>query len=795
MAIKKTELKTKLLLYVLICICIVPMIIAQEHPDDIYWDRGFGRQSGTSAAQNVYDMIVYNNQPIACGRLSSYQPIPNKISNILAWDGIEYVPLSNGTSFYGRSMVEYKNKLIVGGHGNNGNSISEWDGFSWSTLDTGLNGNIEAMTVMNDSLFVGGWFQKDSNSYAWSIAVWDGSLWGKLDGTFNGKINALTVYNNQLIVGGDFTYIDLQNMNALTKRNNNSWVTFYYSPGYSVTDIVVWDTMLVVAGDLYQNNKIGVYNSLDSLRYLPFSDSLNEVSDLIIYNNQITVSTRYTDSLLPGATILTWDGTSWSSIGDNLLGNDLSMGILGDSLFVFGRTNLSGQLYYHRSAMWNRNEWKLNYDNGLLWNTNESVLFQNKIVITGFFDYVGNEISNKIAMFDSEKWIPLGVTDGVNVAGLYSHQDTLYAGGWFSEIGGISVNSAAMYDGTTWTDIGFTSMCQPHDFIHYHNQLIVGGSYLVIDSDTVTLAYRENDMWVPFDQQPNDDVGSFIIYNNNLIMSGSFDSVGTTPAKNLAMWDGNNWTALVTSTNTNYSYIGKMIVKNDTLVITGYFNEVNGVQAENIAFWDGNNWSSINLNFGENNDYIGSVVEYNNQMVLGGNFDSIGGVAANNIAIWDGATFSPLGSGITNYPGWNSPVPLVSDLRVFQDELYVFGQFFMAGGIESNNIARWTKYNVSTDIAFDEAHLSIPSEYTLHQNYPNPFNPTTEILFTLPKNSNVTLEVFNILGQKVSTLVDSYKTVGTHTVAWDASNLSSGIYLYRLKADNFVSEKKMLLIK
>ncbi len=780
----------------IICIIATPIIHAQDHPDDIYWDRGFSRQSGTSAGEIVYDMIIYKNLPISCGRLSMH-PGYLEIYNILAWDSVEYFPLDTGVSLYGRSMVEFNNKLIVGGHEYNGISIAEWDGSSWSTLDTGLTGNIEAMVVMNDSLFVAGWLQTASNSYAWSIAVWDGSSWGKLDGTFNGIINSLAVYNDQLIVGGNFTHIDLQSINIVARRDSNGWDNFYYSLGTSVTDIIVWDTMLVIAGDLKDNNKICLINSLDSLTFLPQSDSINTVNDLEIYNNQITVSTTYYDSLLTDATILTWNGTGWESIGENLLGTDLSIAKWGDSLFVFGNAKLKGQLYQHRSAMWNTNEWIINYDDGLLDYTYESAIFQDQIVVGGGFDYVGNETSDQIALYDGDNWTALGISDAVNVAGLYSHNDTLYAGGYFSEIGGINANSAVMYDGTTWTDIGFESMCNPHDFIHYNNKLIVGGSYLTIGSDTVTLAYRENNNWVPFDDQPNGVVGHFIIYRNNLIVAGQFDSIGTMPAKNIAMWDGSTWTALATSTDHQYTYMGDMIVKNDTLIVTGYFNEIDGVNAETIAFWDGSNWSSIGTGdiFSKSQYSIISVKVYNNQLVLGGQFDSIGGVAANNIAIWDGATFSPLGSGITSYPGWDSFSPYVSKLQVFQGNLYVFGQFFMAGGIESNNIARWTKDNVATDITDDEIRPSLPNEYVLNQNYPNPFNPTTEISFTLPKNSNVTLEVFNILGQKVSTLVNGYKSVGTYFIKWDASDFASGIYLYKLSTDEFSDVKKMTLMK
>lgn len=91
--------------------------------------------------------------------------------------------------------------------------------------------------------------------------------------------------------------------------------------------------------------------------------------------------------------------------------------------------------------------------------------------------------------------------------------------------------------------------------------------------------------------------------------------------------------------------------------------------------------------------------------------------------------------------------------------------------------------------------LDTPSKYILHENYPNPFNPTTKISFELPVKSNVVLNVFNVLGEKVSTLVNKSMTAGIHVFDFNASNLSSGIYFYRIEADNFSQVKKMLLIK
>jgi len=89
----------------------------------------------------------------------------------------------------------------------------------------------------------------------------------------------------------------------------------------------------------------------------------------------------------------------------------------------------------------------------------------------------------------------------------------------------------------------------------------------------------------------------------------------------------------------------------------------------------------------------------------------------------------------------------------------------------------------------------IPEDFSLSQNYPNPFNPTTNISFSLPNASNVTLEVFNLLGQRVTVLADGMYEAGQHIVTWDASKYSSGVYFYRLQAEGFVESKKMLLVK
>ncbi|HTX99642.1 MAG TPA: T9SS type A sorting domain-containing protein, partial [Bacteroidota bacterium] len=91
--------------------------------------------------------------------------------------------------------------------------------------------------------------------------------------------------------------------------------------------------------------------------------------------------------------------------------------------------------------------------------------------------------------------------------------------------------------------------------------------------------------------------------------------------------------------------------------------------------------------------------------------------------------------------------------------------------------------------------LGIPSTFVLNGNYPNPFNPTTTIRFGVPTRSAVRITVYNILGALVARLVEEEVSAGYHEVRFDATNLASGMYLYRMQAGSFVQTKSLLLVK
>ena len=94
-----------------------------------------------------------------------------------------------------------------------------------------------------------------------------------------------------------------------------------------------------------------------------------------------------------------------------------------------------------------------------------------------------------------------------------------------------------------------------------------------------------------------------------------------------------------------------------------------------------------------------------------------------------------------------------------------------------------------------EIGLTAPDKFELSQNYPNPFNPSTTISYNLPEATNVKLIIFNILGQEVKTLINGFKEAGVHSVNFNASELNSGLYIYKIEAGSFTQTRKMTLIK
>ena len=135
------------------------------------------------------------------------------------------------------------------------------------------------------------------------------------------------------------------------------------------------------------------------------------------------------------------------------------------------------------------------------------------------------------------------------------------------------------------------------------------------------------------------------------------------------------------------------------------------------------------------------------------------------------------------------PLTHFSDQGLPMNDIFQF-KFVGDGTVYLDNL-----YFGGRIISVEEIQGATPSTYTLEQNYPNPFNPSTKISFSLLEANNVTLKVYNMLGQEVATLISEVMNAGKYAVTFDASDLPTGSYVYSLKAGGFTSVKKMMLIK
>jgi hypothetical protein len=154
-------------------------------------------------------------------------------------------------------------------------------------------------------------------------------------------------------------------------------------------------------------------------------------------------------------------------------------------------------------------------------------------------------------------------------------------------------------------------------------------------------------------------------------------------------------------------------------------------------------------------------------------------------ATWNGGVELSIDNGTT----WDSVNTGLTDFTVATlalNSTYIFTGAWNTG-VWRRQLSEITSVNLSSDRP--------AREYYLGQNYPNPFNPTTSIKFVIPKNENVSITIFDILGKQVSTLIDGQYPAGEHTIQWNAEGLSSGVYFYRLMSTSYIGTRKLLLLK
>ncbi len=286
--------------------------------------------------------------------------------------------------------------------------------------------------------------------------------------------------------------------------------------------------------------------------------------------------------------------------------------------------------------------------------------------------------------------------------------------------------------------------------------------------------------------------------NHNTVYCGtSFllpNPPGTGPCYVYKSYDGgSNWinsSAGLGQTTTNIDPIRCLSVGTDTVtVLAGLFwNSANGGPWYSTN--GGGTWTQINNGFGIT-VFPGSLLR-SCMIRPGSSAEFFVGCDATNQApggVWQTTNAGAVWSNFSG--GTLSSTASVRAFAYRTSDNTVFAGVGGASGTTTGSVHEYTEL----PLGVHNPVSSTPKEFSLMQNYPNPFNPSTVIQFSIPKTSFVSLKIYDMLGREISTLVSETKQAGSYEYNFNASNLPSGVYLYKIAAGDFTAAKKMMLVK
>ncbi len=584
-------------------------------------------------------------------------------------------------------------------------NIAKWDGTAWSALGSGIYSAppvapfVYALAVFDDdgegpnptALYVGGSITTAGGVSASNIAKWtppNGSgpgYWSAVGGGTDGSVTALVVFDGDgpgadppaLYAGGVFTTAGGVDANHIAKWDGTAWSALAGGTDGYVARLTVFD-----------------------------DDGPGSHGEALYAAGSFTsaggVSTNH---------VAMWDGTAWSALGSGTAGlasallpfDDDGSGPHSSALLV-----AAGLAFYSASPYqvqkWNApvgpmpGSWSpLETNNGTTGAVYAMTAFDEDgdgpnraaLYAGGEFLGAGTVPATDIARWDGDSWAALGSGTFGPVYTLIGFDGTgnvplagLYVGGAFVTAGEITCNYLAKWDGAAWSPVG-------------------GGMSPPFTSVVRALAIYDDDADGP--------------HAPALYAGGRFTAAGGVNASSIARWDGISWAPLGGGlAGSQYGPVARALVAFDddgdgpgppALYVGGVFQTAGGVNVNHVARWNGT-WSSLGSGVAGGGLYGPAVYSFaifdddgdgshSPALYVGGDFTSAGGVPANRIARWDGTAWSPVGGGLggTN----NYPNPSVFALADYDDDgdgpnpasLYAGGYFTSAGGVDTNNIARW----------------------------------------------------------------------------------------------------------
>jgi len=592
------------------------------------------------------------------------------VNGIAKWNGSTWAPLGSGVIGDISALATFDDgsgsgpALYAGGvfstiGGVSANSIAKWDGASWSPLEEGVEGGISGVTelvVFDDgkgrgpALYVGGAFWLAGGEVVAGFAKWTGTSWSEVDGIFiNGDFGALGAFDDGL-GGGPALYVGA----TYTLDGELS----------AASGIARWD------GSEWSKVVAGQYVGQAAVKcFAVFDDGAGD--DL------------YAGGLLPVAGVGSingvagWDGSTWSWFGfglngwvNELLVHDARAGD-GDRLYASGQFSAAGGAVVNGIASWDGESWSP-LGEGLGGGAGPMLVFDDGTgggpmlhVGGGFSQSIGEVQLNGIAKWDGSAWLPLGQGTNGTVAALAEFDSgagngpELYAAGGFGLAGGGLASHIAKWDGASWSPLGLgvdgwvSSLAVFDDGMGGGPALYVGGSFNMAGGQPASrIAKWDGRGWSGVGGGMNSDVGVLAVLDEGsgrgpaLYAGGSFTLAGGVPASRIARWDGTSWSPV--GSGFGNSSVAALAIFDDgsgsgpALFAGGGFSSAGGAPAQRVAKWDGSTWSplGIGLTVGSS-PYVHALAVFDDgsdigpALIVGGSFLSSPALDS-NLARWGG---------------------------------------------------------------------------------------------------------------------------------------------------------------
>ena len=726
---------------------LVPIIAsAQNDPDDIYWDKRFpaiGMNGPVFAIASYGDVVFLGGRFTEAGGIATH--------NIIAWNRTTYLWSNLGDGVRGdiNTMAVVGDDLFVGGsftdiEGVPASNLARWNitQGKWFPVGSGPNVGtddvVRVFTVHDGGLYVGGDFKRAGTLATTCIARLDPTT-----GAWTKVVNSLRVFNipdpsvsaiafkgNELFLGGLFGEVDGAKVSNVAHRTAAGvWKGMVAgpNPGVSgrVTTFAVTDTVVYMAGEFgAAGPNIGVGGSIFNTEWFARWNSGNEtfasiipsgtnsnysprgpIRQLLIHGgymyavglfDEFAISGTGGPVSVPAPGIGRWDfravAGSWHIVNGGLDGYAYSMGLIQGDLVVGGDFNRAGEITASRAAIFNGIVWSplTNIpDNGVNGPIYAQARIGKDLYVGGDFTVAGGRPARSIARWDGHIWYAVGTGVDSVVRSITVIGTDIYVGGSFTKAGGTPAVNVARWNGTAWSAVGAGLPGQVHALTTDGTTLYAGGLFTAKGN----VSKWNGSAWSVLGTGTDSTVRTLSAGGGWLYVGGDFKNAGGTAAARVARWNigGSAWSAMGTGLGggiSGFESAYTMLVDGNRVLVGGEFTTAGTVTSNYFAIWqnDLQAWTNLGEAAGKGPcNAVHAIAVKGSDIYLGGEFLLAGDVPVNKVVRWNGTNWIPLGGAAEN--GVNN---LVTTLLLIGDTLYTGGSFVATADGFANRVSAYT---------------------------------------------------------------------------------------------------------